>query len=41
MNLYVAVTRARNLLWLVVPAAALPSLHQRLVDTEFREISAT
>lgn len=35
---YVAVTRARNLLWLGVPAAALPGLRQRLLDFGFREI---
>jgi superfamily I DNA/RNA helicase len=37
---YVAVTRARNLLWLGVPAAALPGLRQRLLDFGFREIGA-
>lgn len=37
---YVAVTRAKNLLWLGVPAAALPSLRQRLVDAGFREVGA-
>jgi len=37
---YVAVTRARNLLWLGVPAAALPGLRQRLLDSGFREIGA-
>lgn len=35
---YVAVTRARNLLWLGVPAAALPALRQRLVTAGFREV---
>ena len=37
---YVAVTRARNLLWLGVPAAALPALRQRLLDAGFREAGA-
>lgn len=37
---YVAVTRARNLLWLGVPAAALPGLRQRLTDFGFREVGA-
>ncbi len=37
---YVAVTRAKNLLWLGVPAAALPALRQRLVDAGFREVGA-
>lgn len=37
---YVAVTRARNLLWLGVPANALPRLRPRLVDCGFREVSA-
>lgn len=37
---YVAVTRARNLLWLGVPAAALPALRQRLTDFGFREVGA-
>lgn len=37
---YVTVTRARNLLWLGVPAAALPDLRQRLLDFGFREIGA-
>ena len=38
---YVAVTRARNLLWLGVPAAALPDLRQRLIDFGFREAGTT
>ena len=37
---YVAVTRARNLFWLGVPAAALPSLRQRMTDFGFREVGA-
>lgn len=37
---YVAVTRAKNLLWLGVPAAALPDLRQRLMDCGFREVGA-
>ena len=37
---YVAVTRAKDLLWLGVPAAALPGLRQRLRDAGFREIGA-
>jgi hypothetical protein len=37
---YVAVTRARNLLWLGVPATALPGLRQRLTDFGFREVGA-
>lgn len=38
---YVAVTRAKNLFWLGVPAVALPGLRQRLLDFGFREIGAT
>ena len=38
---YVAVTRAKNLLWLGVPAAVLPDLRQRLTDFGFREVGAT
>lgn len=38
---YVAVTRAKNLLWLGVPAAALPGLRQRLLNAGFREVGAT
>lgn len=37
---YVAVTRAKNLLWVGVPAAALPALRQRLMDSGFREVGA-
>jgi len=37
---YVAVTRAKNLLWLGVPAAALPGLRPRLLEAGFREIGA-
>ena len=37
---YVAVTRAKNLLWVGVPAAALPALRQRLLDFGFREVGA-
>lgn len=37
---YVAVTRARNLFWLGVPAAALPNLRQRLTNLGFREVGA-
>lgn len=37
---YVAVTRARNLLWLGIPATALPGLRQRLTDFGFREVGA-
>ena len=37
---YVALTRARNLFWLGVPATALPSLRQRLLDSGFREAGA-
>lgn len=37
---YVAVTRARNLLWLGVPAAALPGIRHRLLDAGFREVGA-
>lgn len=37
---YVAVTRAKNLLWVGVPAAALPALRQRLMDFGFREVGA-
>jgi len=35
---YVAVTRAKTLLWLGVPAVALPGLRQRLTDFGFREV---
>lgn len=35
---YVAVTRARDLLWLGVPANALPELRPALVDHGFREV---
>lgn len=35
---YVAVTRARNLFWLGVPAAALPNLRQRLTNFGFRGV---
>lgn len=37
---YVAVTRAKNLLWVGVPAAALPALRQRLMDFGFREVGS-
>jgi hypothetical protein len=37
---YVAVTRAKNLLWVGVPEAALPALRQRLMDFGFREVGA-
>ncbi len=37
---YVAVTRAKDLFWLGVPATALPSFRQRLLDFGFREIGA-
>lgn len=37
---YVAATRAKNLFWLGVPAAALPNLRQRLIDFGFREVGA-
>lgn len=35
---YVAVTRARNLLWLAVPMAALGSLRQDLLEAGFQEV---
>ena len=35
---YVAVTRAKNLLWVGIPATALPILRQRLMDFGFREV---
>lgn len=37
---YVAVTRARNLLWLGVPANALAELRPALLAHEFQEIGA-
>lgn len=35
---YVAVTRARNLLWLGVPANALAELRQSLIEHGFQEV---